>query len=76
MTKPMTRTMTKGMTKTPAPIEQLAFGQLRFGFELRPPVAERLQRNLLGLAILPLIQLTTTPRLVMCAPESLAIGMR
>jgi hypothetical protein len=61
------------MTKTPAPIEQLAFGQLRLGFEFRPPVAERLQRNPLGLAILPLIQLATTPRLVVRAPESLTI---
>jgi hypothetical protein len=38
-------------------------------FELRPPVAERFERNPLSLAILSLIQLTPTPGLMVCSPE-------
>jgi hypothetical protein len=47
---------------------------LRFGFELGPPVAERLERNALSLAILSLIQFATTPRVVMRSPERLAMA--
>ena len=38
----------------------MARRRLRLGFKLRSPVAERLERNPLGLAILPLIQLAPT----------------
>src|SRR6266404_4940975 len=41
MTKAMTKGVTKPMTK-PAPVKQLARRRLRFGFELCPPVANRL----------------------------------
>src|SRR5205807_3137849 len=70
MTKAMTKGMTKPMTKPAAPpVEQLARQRLGFGFELRPPVAERLERDPLGLAILPLIQLATTPHLMVRPPK-------
>jgi hypothetical protein len=44
-------------------------------FEPRPPVAERLERNLLSLAILPLIQLAMAPRLMVRSPKSLAVNL-
>jgi hypothetical protein len=61
------------VTYAAAPVEQLAHGRLRLRLELRPPVAERLQRDALRLAILPLIQVATLPRLVMRPPERLAL---
>jgi hypothetical protein len=42
-------------------------------FELRTPVAEGLERNPLPLAILPLIQIATLPRIMMRTPERLAL---
>jgi ABC-type glycerol-3-phosphate transport system permease component len=45
------------------------------GFELRPPVAERLERNPLSFAILSLIQLTPTPYLMVRSPERLAVAL-
>jgi hypothetical protein len=42
---------------------------LRLGFELRTPIAESLERNPLGLAILPLVQVATLPRFMVCPPE-------
>jgi hypothetical protein len=42
---------------------------LWLGFKHRSPVAERLQRNALRLAILPLVQFTTLPRLMVRTPE-------
>src|SRR6476646_6206337 len=48
-------------------------GRLWLGFKLRPPVAERLERDALRLAILPLIQVATLPRLVVRPPESFAL---
>src|SRR5438093_5770039 len=69
----MTNAMTKGMTKLAAPVEQFARRRLRFGFELRPPVAKRLERKPLSLTILSLIQIALTPRLVACAPKGLAV---
>jgi hypothetical protein len=42
---------------------------LRLGFKHRSPVAERLQRNALRFAILPLVQVTTLPRLMVRTPE-------
>src|SRR5258706_5166618 len=61
------------LTYPAASVEQLALRQLRLGLELRPPVAERLERDPLGLAILPLIQLATTPRLMLRPPKRLAV---
>jgi hypothetical protein len=71
----MTKAMTKRMTKPAAPVEQLARRRLGFGFELRPPVAERLERKPLSLTILSLIQIALTPRLMMRAPEGLTITL-
>jgi hypothetical protein len=48
---------------------------LPFGFELRPPVAERLERNPLSLAILALIQLAMAPCIMMHSPKSLAVTL-
>src|SRR5258707_8471174 len=48
---------------------------LRFGFELRPPIAERLERNPVRFAILSLIQRALLPRLMVLAPESLAVTL-
>ena len=50
-------------------------GSLRFGFELRPPIAESLERNPLRFAILSLIQRALLPRLMVLAPESLAVTL-
>src|SRR5260370_35398257 len=49
--------------------------QLRFGFELRPPIAERLEWNPVRFAILSLIQRALLPRLMVLAPESLAVTL-
>ena len=51
MTRAMTKGMTKPMTKAAASVEQFARLLLRFGFELRPPVAKRLERKPLSLTI-------------------------
>jgi len=75
MTKTMTKGMTKPMTKPAAPVEQLARRQLGFGFELRSPVAERLERKPVGLTILSLIQIALPPRLVVRAPKDLAVTL-
>jgi hypothetical protein len=48
---------------------------MRFGFELRPPIAESLERNPLRFAILSLIQRALLPRLMVLAPESLAVTL-
>jgi hypothetical protein len=40
----------------------------------RTPVAERLERNRLSLAILSLIQLAPLPCLMVCPPERLAVA--
>jgi hypothetical protein len=58
----VTKGVTWGVTCAAAPEEQLACRWLRFGLELRPPVTERLQRQALRLAILPLLQVTPLPR--------------
>jgi hypothetical protein len=47
----------------------------RFGFELRPPIAESLERNPLRFAILSLIQRALLPHLMVLAPESLAVTL-
>src|SRR3989442_9544907 len=66
-------TGTSSVTWPAAPEEQLVRRRLRLRCELRPPVAECLQRNPLSLAILSLIQLTPTPRLMVRPPERLAV---
>ena len=58
------------------PVEQLALGWLWLSFELRSPVAESLEWNALRLAILPLIQVATLPRLMMRTPERLTRAIR
>src|SRR5438552_3319015 len=75
MTKGMTKPMTKPMTKLAAPVEQLARERLRFGFELRAPVAKRLERKPLSLTILSLIQIALMPRLVVRAPKGLTVTL-
>jgi hypothetical protein len=50
-------------------VEQLVFRWLRLGFELRTPIPESLERDSLRLAILPLVQVATLPRLMMRPPE-------
>jgi hypothetical protein len=47
---------------------------IRSWFSYNPPVAERLERNALSVAILSLIQIATTPRFVMRSPEGLAMA--
>jgi hypothetical protein len=71
VTKGVTWGVTKAVTCAAAPVEQLAGRRLRFGLELRPPVTERLQRQALRCAILPLIQVTPLPRFMMRPPECL-----
>ena len=56
-------------------MEHLARRRLGLGFELRPPVAERLERNPLSLSILRLIQLAMAPRLMVRSPKSLAVTL-
>src|SRR4029077_3467338 len=51
-----------------------AFRRLRLGCKHRSPVAERLQRNALRFAILPLVQVTTLPRLMVRTPERLVLA--
>src|ERR1700686_5562930 len=65
--------MTKGMTYAATSVQKFRCRQLRFGFELRPPIAESLERNPLRFAILSLIQRALLPRLMVLAPESLAV---
>jgi hypothetical protein len=72
--KPVTWGVTKAVTCAAAPVEQLARRGLRLGLELRPPVAERLQREALRLAIFPLIQVTALPCFMMRPPERLAVS--
>jgi len=63
------------MTKAAASVEQFARLLLRFGFELRPPVAKRLERKPASLTILSLIQIALTPRLVVRCPKCLAVTL-
>ncbi len=74
VTKAVTKGVTKAVTCAASPIEQLARRRLRFGLELRPPVTERLQRDALHLAIVPLIQVTALPRFMMRPPERLPVS--
>jgi hypothetical protein len=45
------------------------------GFELRPPIAERLRWNPVSLAILTLMELTLNPSLVVRPPKNLAVSL-
>src|SRR5258706_7961308 len=67
--------MTKAMTKAATSVQKFRCRLLRFGFELRPPIAESLERNPLRFAILSLIQRALLPRLMVLAPESLAVTL-
>jgi hypothetical protein len=61
------------MTYASAAIEQLRLRRPWLGFKRHPPVAERLERNALSFAILPLVQVATLPRLVVRSPEGFAL---
>src|SRR4030095_710987 len=74
VTKGVTWGVTKAVTCAAAPVEQLACRRWRFGLELRPPVTECLQRQALRLAILPLIQVTPLPRVMMRPPECIPVS--
>jgi hypothetical protein len=63
------------MTKPAASVQQLAGERLRFGFELRSPVAKRLEREPLSLTILSLIQIALAPRLMVRTPKGLAVTL-
>src|SRR2546430_17614927 len=56
-------------------LQSLRCRELRFGLELGPPIAEGLERNPLRFAILSLIQRALLPRLMVLAPESLAVTL-
>jgi len=75
MTNAMTKGMTKPMTKPAAPVKQLARPWLRLSFELRPPIAKRLERKPVSLTILSLIQIALPPRLMVCTPKGLAVTL-
>src|SRR5258706_8394752 len=47
--------------------------KLWFDFDLRPPIAERLEWNPVRFAILSLIQRALLPRLMVLAPKNLAV---
>src|SRR5260370_40100121 len=73
MPKPRHRPVTKAMTWVAAPIEPLARRQLWLALELRTPIAERLERNPVSLAIFTLIELAFYPGLMVRPPKSLAV---
>jgi len=75
MTNAMTKGMTKPMTKPAASVEQLARPWLRLSFELRPPIAKRLERKPVSLTILSLIQIALPPRLMVRTPKGLAVTL-
>jgi hypothetical protein len=62
--------MTKGMTWAASPIEHLARRLLWLGLELRPPIAERLERYPVSLAILSLIEFAFYPGHMMRPPNA------
>src|SRR6266403_4418937 len=67
--------MTKGMTWAATSVQKFWRRRLRFGFELRPPIAERLEWNPVRFAILSLIQRALLPRLMVLAPKNLAVTL-
>src|SRR5258706_10901085 len=54
-------------------VKSFGWGLRGFVLNLRPPIAESLERNPLRFAILSLIQRALLPRLIVLAPESLAV---
>jgi hypothetical protein len=68
----VTKGVTKAVTCTATPIKQLPCGRLRLRLELLPPTPESLERDVLSLAILSLIQIATLPRCMVSPPERLA----
>jgi len=56
-------------------VQQPALGRLWLGSELLAPVLECLPGKAMSLAILPLIQVATLPRLMMRAPERLTLTL-
>src|SRR6266403_4939112 len=67
--------MTKGMTWAATSVQKFWRRRLRFGFDLRPPIAERLEWNPVRFAILSLIQRALLPRLMVLAPKNLAVTL-
>ena len=65
--------MTKGMTYAATSVQKFRRRQLRLGFELRTPIAERLERNPVSLAIFSLIELAFYPGLMVSPPKNLAV---
>jgi hypothetical protein len=63
------------MTKPAASVQQLAWERLRFGFELRSPIAKRLEREPLSFTVPSLIQIALAPRLMVRAPKGLAVTL-
>jgi hypothetical protein len=61
------------MTWLAAPSVQQLPGDLRLLLELRPPVLEALQHQAVRFAILSLVQIAPPPRLMVRAPERLAL---
>src|SRR6266403_3152337 len=61
------------MTQAAAPVEHLACRRLWLGFEFCAPIAERLERNPVSLAIFTLIELAFYPGLMVRPPKSLAV---
>src|SRR5258705_2686349 len=67
--------MTRGRTWAATSVKRFGRRRLRFGFDLRPPIAERLEWNPVRFAILSLIQRALLPRLMVLAPETLAVTL-
>jgi hypothetical protein len=61
------------MTYAATSVQKFRCRQLRLGFELRTPIAERLQRNPVNLAIFSLIEIAFYPGLMVRPPKSLAV---
>src|SRR5258706_10813497 len=67
--------MTKAMIWAAPWVKNFGCRLRGFGFNLPPPIAESLERNPLRFAILSLIQRAPLPRLMVLAPESLAVTL-
>src|SRR5258708_32796094 len=67
--------MIRGMPWASTSIKSFWRRQLWFDFELRPPIAERLEWNPVRFAILSLIQRALLPRLMVLAPKNLAVTL-
>src|SRR5258706_15951279 len=67
--------MTKAMIWAAPWVKNFGCRLRGFGFHFPPPIAESLERNPLRFAILSLIQRALLPRLMVLAPESLAVTL-